>query len=41
MNINRFGKGAEFEDGVLQVTQVNFLGARGIEAVVSDRPYTG
>jgi hypothetical protein len=35
MNINRFGKGAEFEDGVLQVTRVNFLGARGIEVVVT------
>jgi hypothetical protein len=35
MNINRFGKGAEFEDGVLQVTRVNFLSARGIEVVVT------
>jgi hypothetical protein len=25
----------EFEDGVLQATRVNFLGARGIEAVVT------
>jgi hypothetical protein len=25
----------EFEDGVLQATRVNFLGARGIEAVLT------
>jgi hypothetical protein len=31
----------EYEDGVLQQTRVNFLGARGIEAVVAGDPTRG